>query len=383
MIHMFQPSVGNEELAAIGEVFERNWLGYGPKTQEFERDFAEHIGVPPEAVLFLNSATSGLTLAMELLRLGPGDDVVIPSISFVSNANTVVATGARPVFCDVDPHTLNPSLALIAEAVTPQTKAVTVLHYGGHPGDIIAISEFCRDRGIMLIEDAACSVGSSVGGKACGTFGDIGVWSFDARKIITTGDGGMIYARDAEKASRANRLAYHGLEDRGAFAAAAKEPRRWWDQTIHEVGRRLIGNDVTAAIGQVQLRRLPDFIQRRGAITSAYNRLLAGVDGVRLPPRLPEGQVSTNYFYWVQLEPGVRDEVAADLLRQGIYTTFRYPALHKAPLYRSGAQLPGTDRAADTTLLLPLHQALSDADVQRVAGEFIAAVERHSHRGAA
>lgn len=383
MIHMFQPSVGGEELAAVGEVFGRNWLGYGPKTQEFERDFAAHIGVPSEAVLFLNSATSGLTLAMELLKLGPGDDVVLPSISFVSNANTVVATGARPVFCDVDPHTLNASVAHIAEAITPQTKAVTVLHYGGHPGDIIAISEFCRDRGIALIEDAACSVGSSVDGKACGTFGDIGIWSFDARKIITTGDGGMIYARDAENARRANRLAYHGLEDRGAFAAAARESRRWWDQTIHEVGRRLIGNDVTAAIGQVQLRRLPDFIRRRGAVMASYDRLLAGVDGVRLPPRLPAGHVSTNYFYWVQLDAQIRDEVAADLLQRGVYTTFRYPALHKAPLYRSGAELAGTDKAAATTLLLPLHQALSDADVQRVAGEFIAAVERHAHRRAA
>ncbi|MCW2931930.1 MAG: glutamine--scyllo-inositol aminotransferase [Actinomycetia bacterium] len=383
MIHMFQPSVGAEELQAIGEVLDCNWLGYGPRTQAFEKDFADHLGVPPETLLFVNSATSGLGLAMRLLDLGPGDDVVLPSVSFVSNANSVVATGARPVFCDVDARTLNPSVAHIADALTPRTKAVTVLNYGGYPGDIVAISALCRERGIPLIEDAACAVGSSVHGKACGTFGDIGIWSFDARKIITTGDGGMLYARNPEMARRANRLAYHGLEDRSSFAAASKEPSRWWDQTIHEVGGRLIGNDLTAAIGRVQLRRLPDFISRRGAIIDAYDELLADAAGIRHRPRLPAGHVSTNYFYWVRLDADVRDRVAEDLLQHGVYTTFRYPPLHRAPLYRAYVDLPGTDEAAATTLLLPLHQALSDADVREVASKLKAAVERCTRANAA
>jgi aminotransferase len=383
MIHMFQPSLGAEELQAIGEVFECNWPGYGPRTQEFEKDFAEHLGIPPETLLFVNSATSALGLAMDLLDIGPGDDVVLPSVSFVSNANTIVANGARPVFCDVDTHTLNPSVAHIADALTPRTKAVTVLNYGGYPGDIIAISALCKERGIPLIEDAACSVGSSVHGKACGTFGDIGIWSFDSRKIITTGDGGMIYARDPEMARRAHRLAYHGLHDRSSFAATSTEQSRWWDQTIHEVGRRLIGNDLTAAIGRVQLRRLPGFISRRGAIIDTYDRLLADAEGIRRPPRLPAGHVSTNYFYWVQLDAGLRDSVAEDLLQHGIYTTFRYPPLHRAPLYRAYVDLPGTDEAAATTLLLPLHQALSDADARQVASELKAAVERCTRANAA
>jgi aminotransferase len=383
MINMFQPSVGVEELEAVGEVFGSSWLGYGPRTQAFEKDFADHLGVPAESLLFINSATSGLGLAMALLEVGPGDDVVLPAVSFVSNANTVVANGARPVFCDVDPYTLNPSVADIEAALTPRTKAVTVLHYGGQPGDIVAIAALCEERGVPLIEDAACSVGSSVDGKACGTFGDIGIWSFDSRKIITTGDGGMIYARNPGLARRAHRLAYHGMEDRGAFAAAAKEPSRWWDQTIHEVGWRLIGNDVTAAIGRVQLRRLPDFVKRRGAIMAEYDRLLAGCAGVRRPPVTPPGHVSTNYFYWVQFAADIRDGVAEDLLRRGIYTTFRYPPLHRVPLYGSAAVLPGTDEAAATTLLLPLHQALTDAEVRRVAGEVRTAVEGRRRRRAA
>ncbi|SFB26079.1 aminotransferase [Amycolatopsis marina] len=382
MINMFQPQVGAEELEAVSEVFDSNWLGYGPRTKAFEEDFADHIGVPSDTVLFINSATSGLHLAMELLGIGPGDDVVLPSVSFPANAHSVAASGARPVFCDVRPRTLNPSVADIADALTPRTKAVMLLHYGGQPGDIVAISALCEERGIPLIEDAACAVGSSVGGTACGTFGDIGIWSFDSRKIITTGDGGMIYVRDAALARRAHRLAYHGLDERGAFAAAANEPHRWWDQAIQDIGRRLIGNDLTAAIGRVQLRRLPGFIERRGAIMAEYDRLLADTENILCPPRLPAGHVSTNYFYWVQLDADLRDVVAEDLLRSGIYTTYRYPPLHKVPLFGAEADLPGTDAAEVTTLLLPLHQALTDADVRRVARNLVAAVERRTLRSA-
>lgn len=382
MINMFQPQVGAEELEAVKAVFDSNWLGYGPRTKEFEKDFADHLGVASETMLFINSATSGLHLAMELLDIGPGDDVVFPSASFPANAHCVAGSGARPVFCDVRPHTLNPTVEDVANALTPRTKAVMVLHYGGHPGDIVAIAALCEERGIPLIEDAACAIGSSVDGTACGVRGDIGIWSFDSRKIITTGDGGMFYVRDPEMARRAHRLAYHGLDDRGAFAAMANEPRRWWDQAIHEVGRRLIGNDLTAAIGQVQLRKLAGFIERRGEIMAEYDRLLAGTEGIVLPPQPPAGHVSTNYFYWVQLDADHRDGVAEDLLRDGVYTTYRYPPLHKVPLFGADVELPGTDEAEATTLLLPLHQSLTDAEVRRVARSLITAVERRTLRKA-
>lgn len=382
MINMFQPQVGAEELEAVKEVFDSNWLGYGPRTKAFEEDFAAHLGVPAETVLFINSATSGLHLTMELLDIGPGDDVVLPSVSFPANGHAVAGCGARPVFCDVNPRTLNPSVDDIAAVLTPRTKAVTVLHYGGHPGDVIAIAALCKERGIPLIEDAACAIGSSIDGKACGTFADIGIWSFDSRKIITTGDGGMIYVRDAELQRRAHRLAYHGMDDRGAFAAMTNEPRRWWDQTLHEVGRRLIGNDLTAAIGRVQLRKLPGFIERRGEIMAEYDRLLAGVEGIVLPPQPPAGHVSTNYFYWVQLDASLRDEVAEELLQLGIYTTYRYPPLHKVPLFGSDVELPGTDEAEAITLLLPLHQGLTDAEVRRVARNLITVIEQRTLRNA-
>ncbi len=376
MIHLFQPQVGDEELAAIGEVFASKWIGHGPRTTAFEADFAAHLDVDPAQVLFLASGTASLFLAIELLDLAPGDEVVLPAVSFVAAANAVVAQGARPVFCDVDPRTLNPSLADIAGAVTDATKAVVVLHYAGYPGDIVRIADYCRERGITLIEDAACSVASSVDGKRCGTFGDTAIWSFDAMKILTTGDGGMLYVRDLDQARRARRLAYHGLAHLSGLSGAQRSTQ-WWKIDVQEPGRRIIGNDLTAAIGSVQLRRLPALVGRRREIVALYDRELRSIDGLRLPPALPTGHETSHYFYWVQIPGGYRDRVAADLFAAGIYTTFRYEPLHTVPLYGFGGALPNSDRLATETLCLPLHPGLNDADVHTVISELRKAIEAH------
>ncbi|MGW0517515.1 DegT/DnrJ/EryC1/StrS family aminotransferase [Crossiella sp. NPDC003009] len=381
-INVFQPTLGADEAAVVAEVFESNWLGYGQRAQAFEAEFAAHLDVPAEQVFFINCATAGLFLAIELLGLGPGDDVVLPSAHFVAAGNAVAASGARPVFCDVDPHTMNPAAEHIAAALTPATKAVLTLHFGGYPGDIEAVAKLCRDRGIVLIEDAACAVASTVDGRACGTFGDLAVWSFDAMKILVTGDGGMFYAKDPELAARARRLAYFGLgKSASGFVKSKARAQRWWDLEVEEFGRRIIGNDITGAIGSVQLRKLPGFVARRVEIATAYDRLLAEVPGVRTPPPLPEGHTTSGYFYWIQCDSALRDKIAADLLAAGVYTTFRYPPLHRVPIYgAAGLVLPGTEEAAETSILLPLHQGMSDADVQvvvdsvtRSAAEYAAA----------
>lgn len=367
MIHLFQPQVGPEELDAVARVFTDRWLGHGPRTVAFERAFAEHLGVGAEHVVFINSGTAGLFLAVESLGLRPGDEVVLPSASFVGAANAVLSVGARPVFCDVRPRDLNPGVEDVERALTPRTRAVVVLHYGGYPGDIVRIAARCRERGLTLIEDAACSVASAVDGRAAGTFGDLAMWSFDAMKVLVTGDGGMVYARDAEQARRVRRLAYHGLTQPSGLGHA-RVSARWWELDVPEPGRRVIGNDMTAAIGAVQLRRLPELLARRREIVARYDRELAGVPGVATPPPLPEGHTSTHYFYWVQLDPEIRDRVASDLLAAGIYTTFRYAPLHRVPAYGDeGPELPHTDWAAERTLCLPLHPGLSDEEVSTVA----------------
>ncbi|MFD6949710.1 glutamine--scyllo-inositol aminotransferase [Nocardiopsis sp. TSRI0078] len=379
MINVFQPSLGREELTALEDVFADSWPGLGPRTTAFEEAFASHLGVDPRTVVFVNSATSGLFLAVELLGLGPGDDVVLPSVSFVGAANAVCAAGARPVFCDVDPRTLNPSADDVERALTDRTRAVVLLHYGGLPGDVEAVSRLCRERGVQLVEDAACAVASRVGDRACGTFGDVAVWSFDSMKLLTTGDGGMVLFRDPEEADRARRLAYHGLRHASGMSASRSVSRRWWDLDVEGFGRRIVGNDLTAAIGLVQLGRLPEFVERRRRVADAYDRLLAGAEGVEAPPPVPEGHTSSHYFHWVRLDPEDRDRVAAELLERGVYTTFRYAPLHRVPAYGSeGLRLPGAEEAAERTLLLPQHQGLSDADVERVAKELTAAVGRRS-----
>lgn len=366
MLNVFQPTLGQEEAAAVSDVFASNWLGYGPRAKAFEAEFADHLGVQADSLLLINCATSGLFLAVELLGLREGDDVVLPSPSFVAAGNAVASSGARPVFCDVDPRTLNPTAADVAAALTPRTKAVLLLHFGGYPGDIAAVARLCRTRGIMLIEDAACAVSSRVDGRACGTFGDLAVWSFDAMKILVTGDGGMLYVREPRLAEEARRLAYFGMAQASGFSQAGRSTR-WWDLNVERLGRRDIGNDVAGAIGSVQLRRLPGFVERRGEIVETYDRMLSGVPELRTPPPLPDGHESSHYFYWVQTDPRVRDRLAADLLEAGVYTTFRYPALHRVPIYGATQQvLPGTDRAAEETLLLPLHQGLDDDDVRLV-----------------
>lgn len=379
MINVFQPSVGAGELAAVGEIFDSGWVGRGKRTAEFEKAFASHLGVGPANVTSMSCCTEALFMAMTLTGIGPGDDVVLPSVSFVGAGNAVAAHGARPVFCDVDPRTLNPTVSDIEAALTARTKAVMILHYGGLPGDVARIASLCRDRGILLVEDAACSLGSSVDGAPCGTIGDIGAWSFSGPKIVTTGDGGMFAAKDPELVQRAAERAYMGLMQFSGYSQAKTSNRtRWWEFQVSSFSRRSIMNDIQSAIGIVQLDRLEEFLRRRREIVRRYDEDLAGVDGLTLPPPVPDGQVSANYLYWVQMDERIRDDVARDLYDNGVYTTFRYAALHKVDAYDSDVQLPGTDQAVARTLCLPVHQGLDDEDVSRIVAQVADAVTRRT-----
>ncbi len=363
MIQLFQPQMADDELRAVKEVFASNWIGRGRKVEEFERKFAEHLHILPEHVVSVSCATEGLFQALVLLNICPGDEVILPSISFVGTYNAIVNRGATPVFCDVDEFTLNPTAAMIEAKITKKTMAVIILHYGGHPcNDMAAVMDLCREEGIELIEDSACSPASRTAGYPCGTMGDIGIWSFDAMKVISCGDGGMIWCPDDDRMKRLRKQLYLGISEQSGLASKDDE---WWKFEVEIPGaRRAIMNDITASIGIVQLGKLKEFVDKRFQLWKVYNNQLQGLDWLTLPPRSEpwQGSESSYYFYWVQCDR--RDELANYLRKHGVYTTFRYYPLHWAT--KSNDNLPGTERAASRTLLLPLHQSLQLHEVVKI-----------------
>jgi aminotransferase len=270
------------------------------------------------------------------------------------------------VFCDVDQRTLNATAETIEAVLTPQTKAVMLIHYGGLPADMDPILELLRPRGIRVIEDSACSVASFYKGRACGTIGDIGVWSFDPAKILVTGDGGMVFAAEPEMARRAELELYLGLGSQSGYSKVAAS--RWWEFDVGCDGRRGITNDICSAIGLEQIKKLPAFLDRRREIDAIYRRELADLEWLTLPPEAPDYCRTSYYFHWIQVAgEGRRDSLAIHLRDKGVYTTFRYHPLHRVAFYgHTDRSLPSTEKAAEETLLLPIHQSLSDSDVQQI-----------------
>jgi len=365
VINLDQPCLGAEELEAVSRVFASNWLGKGKLTAQFEQEFANHLRVPREHLRSSNSCSEGLFLSLKLVGIGPGDEVVMPSISFVASANATLERGAKPVFCDVDRRTLNATTEAIEAVLTPRTRAVMLIHYGGLPADMDPILELLRPRGIRIIEDSACSVASLYKGRACGTMGDIGVWSFDPAKILVTGDGGMVFCADLEMARLAELELNLGRSKSGLANVAAS---RWWEFDVFCSGRRSNTNDICSAIGLEQIKKLSAVLARRREIDRIYRRELANLEWLTPPPEVPPDCSSSHYFFWIQVAgEGRRDRLATYLRDKGIYTAFRYHPLHRVSFYgATNRRLPFTEQAAEETLLLPMHQSLSESDLHKI-----------------
>jgi dTDP-4-amino-4,6-dideoxygalactose transaminase len=362
VINLFEPLVGEEELSAVGDVFASRWLGDGDRVRQFEDSFSRHLDRPSAELVAVTSCTEALFHVLSALDLGPGDEILLPTVSFIGAAHAVACSGAKVALADVDPLTLNPRLEQIEEAITPATRAILLLHFGGLPGHVADIAAFARQRDIRLIEDAAVGLGSSVNGRPCGTLGDVGVWSFDAMKLLTTGDGGMIWSADERLIDRLRRSVKLGLGPSGFHQR--HESRHWWEIDPAVTGRRGAMNSIAAAIGLAQMAKLPQFLQRRREIGCAYDEALSALPWLTLQ-RWPLSAART--FYWIRMETGdIRDRLAIHLLDHDVYASYKYWPLHRTQLYTSAAEFPGADLAAETTLLLPMHQGLSGGDVQRV-----------------
>ena len=366
MINLFQPSVGEEELQALSSIFSSQWIGKGEKVKQFEAEFASCLHAKDGHFMSTNACTEAIFLAPTLFDIGPGDEVIVPTISFIAVGNAIKSSGADIVFCDVDPRTLNICPSDFESKITSKTKAVFITHYGGYPCDMNAITKICKEHHLLLFEDAACSPFSFFDGKACGTFGDMGMWSFDAMKIITTGDGGMIHLASEAKLQQARSLLYLGVSSAlNSGASLAKARDQWWEIEIDAFGRRSIMNDISAAIGLTQLQKLPNFLQRRRELTEWYSEQLSPLSSyLSTPPALAENHTSSHYFYWIQSDD--RDRLARYLLDKGIYCSFRYWPLNKIALFGEQGQFTHTDTVSRRTLNLPVHQSVSSDNAKHI-----------------
>ena len=364
-IPLIVPYLGEEEVQAAAEAIKSGWVAQGPRVAEFESNFATTVGA--HDAVAVSSATAGLHLAMIALGLGPGDEVVVPSLSFIASANAPRYVGATPVFADVDPPTFNLTAASIEEVITAHTRAVIVVHQLGMPADLDAIRALCDPRGIAIVEDAACAIGSTYRGSRIGGHSDLVVFSLHPRKLLTTGEGGMVAVATDELGSRLRRLRQHGMN------VAAYERDQTQESIVEEyveLGFNYRLTDIQAAIGLVQLSRLDEIVERRRDLAADYARAFAAVPGVTVPSDPPYG--TTNYqSYSLRIGAGAnadRDEVIEDLLAQNIASKPALRAAHHEPAFQGHPHgpLPVTEQIHRDGLLLPLFHEMTDEQQRRV-----------------
>lgn len=354
-----------------------DWHPTGRRVVEFEVAFAKAQGVANGVAT--SSCTTALHLALLVAGVQPGDEIVVPSLSFVATANAPLCVGAEPVFADVDPLTGNITAETVAEVVGPRTRAVVVVDQGGVPADIAPIAELCDARGIALIEDAACAAGSRYRGKPVGVRADVAAWSFHPRKLLTTGEGGMLTTDRDDWAARARRL----RQQAASVSAAERHEAVWAPAEDTELGFNFRMTDLQAAIGIIQLRRLPAMVERRRALADLYRDMLDAVPGLRFVEDPPEGESNFQSF-WAEVGedfPLTRDELLDELAGEGISARSGIMAAHLEPAFAgrpNRVPLPVTERLNARTLIVPLYHELGEDGVARVADAVVRAAKKAS-----
>jgi perosamine synthetase len=359
-----RPYLGEEELQAVAAVLRSGWIVGGSRLAAFENRFAELCGAA-EAV-GVSSWTTGAFLVLHSLGIGPGDEVIVPSLTFIASVNVVRQVGATPVFADVDPATYNVDPADVARKITARTRAILPVDQIGLPCDIDAINGIAARHRVTVIDDAACAFGSRNRNRPVGSLAEITVFSLHARKVVTTGEGGMIVTNDRALAQRLRRLRHQGMSV-SDFARHDASPTVF--ESYPEIGYNFRITDIQAAIGLAQLDRLEELLARRRAVAERYQRVLAG-HSFFIPPHVPAELTPNWQSYQIALRPGVplaRNTVMERLHAMGIPTRRGVMASHLEPPYRDmGAVLPNSERLAATTLQLPMHPALALAQQDRV-----------------
>jgi dTDP-4-amino-4,6-dideoxygalactose transaminase len=365
------PDIGEEEIAAVVACLRSGWVTTGPATKRFEQAFGTYLGGERETIS-VNSATAGLHLALECLGVGPGDEVIVPTLTFTATAEVVRYLGATPVFVDIDPATLNLSPLAVEAAITSRTRAIIPVHFAGMACEMDALLELARAHHLRVVEDAAHAFPTRYRGRLVGTLdSDITVFSFYANKTMTTGEGGMVVTRDPELARRIRLMRLHGISQDAFNRYVSKTPA--WFYEVVAAGFKYNLTDIASAIGIEQLLKIDRFLQRREQLAARYDTALATLP-LQLPPRPDPGSSHAWHLYVVRLASSARlgrDQLINELSRRGIGTSVHFIPLHRQPYWRdtcqlSPAQFPVAEASFQSMLTLPLYTRMTDTDQERV-----------------
>ncbi len=358
-----RPSFGVAEEQAVLEVLRSGWVSQGPRVAEFERRFAHFVGAR-EAVA-VSSCTTALHLALIAAGVRPGDEVLCPSLSFIATANAIVYAGAKPVFVDIDPVSFNIDPQRIEKAITPLTTAILVVHQIGLPCALREISEIASRKNLIVVEDAACAMGSEYEGKRIGSpYSAMACFSFHPRKILTTAEGGMITTADSEVAARLRRLRQHAMNVSDLARHSATKVAL---ESYEEVGYNYRMTDLQAAIGIVQLDKLPQMLERRRELAVRYSQRLANIPWLVVPSETATAR--HNFQSYMALlrddSPITRDELMQQLLNRGVSSRRGIMAIHREAPYRDenwDERLKNTNRVTDNAVVLPLFYEMSEEE---------------------
>jgi dTDP-4-amino-4,6-dideoxygalactose transaminase len=368
------PDIGEEEIAEVVDSMRSGWLTTGPKTRAFEAAFAAFIGegAPPVEALALNSATAGLHLALEALGIGPGDEVITTTYTFTATAEVVRYLGAHPVLVDINSNTFNLDPGAVERAITPRTRAIVPVHFGGLACEMDAIVALARKHGLKVVEDAAHALPAAYRGRTIGALDtDATVFSFYATKTLTTGEGGMLVTRDARVAERCRVMRLHGISRDAFDRYTAAKPA--WQYEVIAPGYKYNMTDLAASIGIHQLKKVRAFQAKRAEMAARYDAAFADLPLLR-PPKAPAGDLHAWHLYVIRLDgaaPIGRDEFIEQLAARGIGSSVHFIPLHLHPYWRDAynlhpAQFPNAQQTYERALSLPIYTRMSEADQTRV-----------------
>ncbi|MBR2534211.1 MAG: DegT/DnrJ/EryC1/StrS family aminotransferase [Erysipelotrichaceae bacterium] len=362
MIKVSRGCCGQEELDQVKEAFDYGYFGLAYKVNEFEQEIQKFIQTDREVICTCNG-TAALHLALDAIGVSEGDEVILPSFTFVATAQAISSCGANPVFVDVDEETMLIDIEDVRRKITDRTKAIVPVHYSGAVCDMEALLKIKEEYGIRIIEDAAHAFGSVYKGKKVGSFGDIACFSFDSIKVMTCGEGGCIITNDKDAAELIRIKRLLGIDRKTMHTTDWK--KRSWKYDVPVTGYRYHMSNINAAIGLAQIKKLNGFIDYRKKVAKSYNSLLSDIPEIKLP--VYDIDTITNFMYVIRVKNGKREELKQYLMDHDIESGISYIPCHTFSLYKGNNHLPATEKIYEELLCLPIHPEITESDLKEVS----------------